>query len=340
MSPEQVRGVDVDHRTDVYAFGVILYELLTGTLPFQANTYGALVLQIVLEAPPPLQKLAPELPPSLIKIVNQAMARNPEERFQSLEALAQVLEPFALGRTPPPEPNPFASVMATPVPSTPPRRMSQRPDPLRAPEVSVATPLSSEFDPELPEERRGRGLMWTALSVGLALVIGGGFVALRMTGTRAGNDSPETRTAASAGREDPTDATPKKARDPEVERAEAPRPPPSVVVLPAAQPAAEGWQTPPEAAQPKPGLAADTARLARERARAEAEAEAARERAAERSASRSSGRRGRNKRSPAEEGPPAPPAPPASTKPVTASKPTETNKPTGRLGVSLEETDF
>ena len=95
MSPEQVRGVDVDHRTDVYAFGVILYELLSGKLPFEANTYGALVLQIVLETPEPLQRLAPELPPGFIKIVSQAMARNAAERFQSLELMAAQLEPYA-----------------------------------------------------------------------------------------------------------------------------------------------------------------------------------------------------------------------------------------------------
>ena len=283
------RPATCDHRTDVYAFGVILYELLSGKLPFEANTYGALVLQIVLETPEPLQKLAPELAPGFIKIVNQAMARNAAERFQSLEAMAAQLEPYAAGVTPRPDPSPYASAIA------PPRRVSHRPNPLRVPQVSVETPLSSEFDPELPTERRsGRGLVWTALLAGLALVLGGGFVALRMTGWRAGGDGHPTRTAAAAGRDERATETKEKVEPkPEEQKHEdPPQPPPTAVVLPGAAQAADGWQTPPEAAGSKP----DGAEAERERARAEAEAAAEREAERERSASRSGGHRPRNKR--------------------------------------------
>ena len=258
------------------------------------------------------------------------MARNAGERFQSLELMAAQLEPYAAGVTPRPEPSPYASVIAAPT-----RGVSRRPDPLRVPQVSVETPLSSELNPELPTERRSnRGLLWTALLAGLALVLGGGFVALRMTGSRARLDGHPTRTAAAAGAKE--NAEPK-AEEPK--REDPPQPPPTVVVLPGAAQAADGWQTPPEAAGPKPDFA--EAERARERARAEAEAEAerAREREAERdrSASRSGGHRPRNKRGSGQGGPPEPPEPSSN---APAKPAADGHKPTGRLGVSLEETDF
>ncbi|MFI5307112.1 MAG: serine/threonine-protein kinase [Polyangiales bacterium] len=100
MSPEQIRGSsEVDQRTDVYAFGVILYEALTGQVPFDADAYSALILEIAMGTPKRPRELRKELPPGLEEVVMRAMAREPQQRYQSVEALARALEPFAEGAT-------------------------------------------------------------------------------------------------------------------------------------------------------------------------------------------------------------------------------------------------
>jgi tRNA A-37 threonylcarbamoyl transferase component Bud32 len=100
MSPEQIRGSsEVDQRTDVYAFGVILYEALTGRVPFDADAYSALILEIATGTPKRPRELRPELPEALDRVVMKAMAREPGDRYQSVDALARALEPFADGVT-------------------------------------------------------------------------------------------------------------------------------------------------------------------------------------------------------------------------------------------------
>jgi serine/threonine-protein kinase len=98
MSPEQVRGArDVDRRTDVYAFGVMLYEIFTGQRPFDAETYNQLILKIVTDTPAPMATLNPAIDPRLVQIVEHAMARDPALRLPTIEALALALEPFSGG---------------------------------------------------------------------------------------------------------------------------------------------------------------------------------------------------------------------------------------------------
>jgi serine/threonine protein kinase len=98
MSPEQVRGArDVDERADVYAFGVMLYEALTGQRPFDAETYNQLILKIATETPEPMRTLNPAIDEQLIAVVDRAMVRDPALRFPSIESLALALEPFGGG---------------------------------------------------------------------------------------------------------------------------------------------------------------------------------------------------------------------------------------------------
>jgi serine/threonine protein kinase len=96
MALEQVDGSNlVDPRTDVYAFGVIMYRALTGYFPFDGSSLGEVILKIGTKDPAPLRSVRPELPAALDAVVLRAMSRARDRRFENLEELAGALEPFA-----------------------------------------------------------------------------------------------------------------------------------------------------------------------------------------------------------------------------------------------------
>jgi serine/threonine protein kinase len=92
MAPEQCEGkAEIDHRADVYALGVILFEMLTGKLPFGGDSYGEIMVKQINMAPPAARSIVPELPPVLDAILFRALAKNPAQRFQSMSALRAAL---------------------------------------------------------------------------------------------------------------------------------------------------------------------------------------------------------------------------------------------------------
>ncbi len=96
MSPEQLRSSkNVDQRADIWAVGVILYELMSGQRPFHGETLGELFAAILETDPVPLRQLVPDVPPALDQIVHRCLRRRPEERFASAGELVTALAPFA-----------------------------------------------------------------------------------------------------------------------------------------------------------------------------------------------------------------------------------------------------
>jgi serine/threonine protein kinase/Tol biopolymer transport system component len=92
MSPEQVRGQVVDHRTDIFAFGAILCEMVMGQRTFQRATEADTVSAILNEEPPPITQLSPDTPAGLERVIRRCLEKNPEQRFQSASDLAFALE--------------------------------------------------------------------------------------------------------------------------------------------------------------------------------------------------------------------------------------------------------
>jgi serine/threonine protein kinase len=87
MAPEQIEGGEVDSRSDIFAFGIVLYEMLTGHLPFRGEHEAAMVYSIVNEKPEPLQHYVPDAPSELLHILDRALEKDREERYQTVHEM-------------------------------------------------------------------------------------------------------------------------------------------------------------------------------------------------------------------------------------------------------------
>jgi serine/threonine-protein kinase len=100
MSPEQAQGEEVDHRTDIWSFGVVLYEMFGGQLPFMGEHDQAVVYSILNKQPKPITELRSEIPVSIGQVVDKALEKNPDKRYQQIGELLDDLMSISAGIVP------------------------------------------------------------------------------------------------------------------------------------------------------------------------------------------------------------------------------------------------
>ena len=92
MAPEQIQGGEVDHRSDIFSFGVLLFEMLTGKLPFRGEHEAAMVYSIVNEEPQDINQLLPELSPIITNLIQRCLEKDPAERYQHFDDIVADLK--------------------------------------------------------------------------------------------------------------------------------------------------------------------------------------------------------------------------------------------------------
>jgi eukaryotic-like serine/threonine-protein kinase len=201
LAPEQAHGEEAGPRADLYALGVVTYQLVSGRLPYEAQSLTELALKQQREAPPLLHTLNPEVPPQLAAAVDRALALEAGDRFATAEEMRQALADGARGVGTMPEEHSTHMLSAqTDATSVSPRRdqatadqpavvQARRPQPGRRPQP-VPQPVAAEARPARRAQRR-RGRMRRLFGMLLVLILVGGGAAAAIVGTS--NDSGSVR---------------------------------------------------------------------------------------------------------------------------------------------------
>jgi eukaryotic-like serine/threonine-protein kinase len=181
LSPEQARGAPVTAGSDLYSAGVVLYEMLTGKVPFTGDSAIEIAMKHVNDLPTPPSSLRPEVPPELDQIVLRALAKEPEDRYQSAEEFIEDLERVEAGLPISPATATAATAVLVPgfgdstevLPSESATQVAPRTAPA-APRRPPVYPPSGAYD-EPPRKRRRRWLPWLLVALLLAAAVVAGW---------------------------------------------------------------------------------------------------------------------------------------------------------------------
>ena len=203
ISPEQVRGGTVDARSDLYSFGVTLYELVTGNRPFQADTSFTVLNAHLNETPKPPIEVNPSLPPALNSIILCAMSKEPTDRFQSADAFRNAIKATQ-------------DALQFPTTASPQPPFQAAPQAFQAPAQSPAGFKPVIVAPAPQPASKNRRTLWMALGALAALIAIAAAATLlpRMLATHAGQRSQSASATGSDTQQQPA-ATPASTPTPE-----------------------------------------------------------------------------------------------------------------------------
>ncbi len=192
MAPEQLQGQPVDPRTDIYALGVVLYQVLTGEPPFAAETPLAVALMHIHNPLRPPRQINPNIPESIERIILRAMAKNPSDRFQTADEMAEALQQALTGLSRP------TAVLPVPAAQDEPAVVSASPS-----QATPAAPAQTAPAAPAPAVRR-LSPRWLALGGAVLVVALLGLVALprwlpSATGSAGGATAAPTAPGGTAG---------------------------------------------------------------------------------------------------------------------------------------------
>lgn len=177
MSPEMIRGERVDHRTDIYQLGIVLFQMLCGDIPFKANNPNAVLLKHLQEPVPFLNPMNPSIPPAVDEVIQKATAVNREERFTSAGELARALQRAIAGPLPAFEVTPLPSYTVPIQPSLPiylSTIEAQVPSRGNANDVRYAT---DNHALKKPDEVKRRGMYVGMLLITITFILSGVLIA-------------------------------------------------------------------------------------------------------------------------------------------------------------------